>query len=136
MDIIRRNTDYAFRTMVYLALHFGEGPTSTKEISNTMDVPYQLACKLMQQLHKSDLVESCMGPKGGFKLTGEPSETNLLEIIEAIQGPISLNRCLLDVSLCSQNPSCLITKKLVGLQEYIENFFKNISLAELLKSHN
>lgn len=136
MDIIRRNTDYALRLMVSLASHWGQGPRSTRDVSNTMDIPYQLACKLMQQLHKSSLVESCMGPKGGFKLSREPEKIHLLEITEAIQGPISLNRCLLDASSCSQQPSCPISKKLTGLQEYIEGFFEDITLAELLKSHD
>ena len=90
MDILRRNTDYALRIMVDLAMHWGQESISTRAVSNDMDVPYQLACKLMQKLHKAKLVKSLRGPKGGFRLSKNPSMTNLLKIIETIQGPVSL----------------------------------------------
>ena len=132
MDILRRNTDYALRVMVNLAMRLEEGPISTKSVSNDMDVPYHLACKLMQKLQKADLVESSMGPKGGFKLSKNPSMINLLEIIETVQGPVSLNRCLVDVSACVRQQDCPINKKLAGLQEYLVSFFTDITLDQLL----
>ena len=136
MDILRRNTDYALRTMVNLANHWGQEPISTRAVSHEMDIPYQLACKLMQRLHKTKLVESCMGSKGGFKLSKEPSMINLREIIETIQGPVVLNRCLLDVSACNRQPGCPVNRKLVELQEYVINFLSDITLADLLQSKN
>ena len=50
MDILRRNTDYALRMAVNLARNSNEGPRSTRAVSGEEDVPYQLACKLMQRL--------------------------------------------------------------------------------------
>ncbi len=134
MDVLRRYTDYALRAMVNLAGHYGNEPVSARTISDKEDISYQLACKLMQKLHNAKYVESCMGPKGGFQLSKEPAKINLLEIIEVIQGPLSLNRCLLDIDACSRQKNCPISKKLAELQKYIGNYLSDITLDELLKS--
>ncbi len=136
MDILRRNTDYALRAIVNLTAHYGNEPVSTRTIAVEEDISYQLACKLMQKLQKAGLVKSCMGPKGGFVLAREPTRINLLEVIEAIQGPISVNRCLLENDACSRQSDCLVSERLESLQEYIVNFLKDATLAKLLKSKN
>jgi Rrf2 family protein len=69
MDILRRNTDYGLRLMVSLAQHYDGDTISTRVLAAEQEVSYQLACKLMQQLHEAKLVESLMGPKGGFRLS-------------------------------------------------------------------
>ena len=134
MDVVRRNTDYAIRAMVNLAKNYKQAAVSTRKIADDENIPYQLACKLMQKLHNTKLVESCMGPKGGFRLRLEPSEISLLEIIEVIQGPLSLNRCLLSVDICSRQKSCLLTVKLAELQEYVYNYLGGITLDELARN--
>lgn len=134
MDILRRNTDYALRIIVNLAQHYEDGFVSTKTVASQEDVPYQLACKLMQKFHNSGLVRSCMGPKGGFQLNKAPSKIKLLKIIEVIQGPVRLNRCLLGVNACPRQKSCMISRKLAKLQKYINDYLRQITLDELLRS--
>ena len=133
MDILRRNTDYALRAVVNLTAHYGNEPVSTRTIAVEEDISYQLACKLMQKLQNARLVKSCMGPKGGFRLTREPSMISLLEVVEAIQGPISLNRCLLRVDACPKQKGCTVRARLVGLQECIYGYLSGITLDELLQ---
>lgn len=134
MDVIRRNTDYTLRAMVNLAKHYGNEPVSTRTISNEEEISYQLACKLMQKLHDAELVDSCMGPKGGYQLKKEPAKINILEIIQVIQGPLSFNRCLLAIDACSRQNDCPISTKLAELQKYVGNYLSDITLDELLRS--
>ena len=131
MDVVRRNTDYAARLMVHLAKHYGNGPISTRTAAAEEQVPYQLACKLMQKLNNAKLVTSCMGPKGGFVLGAEPSKISLLEVVEAIQGPISINRCVLDEDACSRNTICFVREKLADIQDVMTKGLAAITLDEL-----
>jgi Rrf2 family protein len=132
MDIIRRNTDYAMRAMLNLARHYGEDPVSTREISQSEDISYQLACKLMQRLNNCGLVKSRMGPNGGFVLSKKPEKINLAQIIAAIQGPLSLSSCLLGKNVCPKQNHCPINKKLIKLQKNISDYLKSVTLDELL----
>lgn len=120
MEIIRRNTDYALRVMVSLARCYQNGSASARTLASQEHIPYQLACKLMQKLRSVKLVESCMGPKGGFRLGRKPSKISVLEVIEAIQGPLALNRCLLSIDTCPRQRSCTVRVKLAELQRWEE----------------
>jgi Rrf2 family protein len=75
-----------------------------------------------------------MGPKGGFRLNREPSKISVLEVIEAIQGPLALNRCLLSIDACPRQRGCAVRVKLAGLQRYIESQLSSITLDELARS--
>ena len=123
MDILRRNTDYALRLVVNLAKRYGDGAVS-----------YQLACKLMQQLHAAELVESCMGPRGGFQLGREPAEVSILDVIETIQGPLLLNRCLMSETACLRKSACPVRGKIGELQRQMKDYLGGVTLAELVRS--
>ncbi len=134
MDILRRNTDYALRLMVSLARHGRDASVSTRSLAEEQDVPYQLACKLMQQLHSGKLVESCMGARGGFRLDREPGRISLLDVVEVIQGRLSLNRCLLSKTCCPRIATCPVRAKMGELQGQMEEYLGKVTLADLIQA--
>jgi Rrf2 family protein len=134
MDILRRNTDYALRLAVNLAKRYGDGSLSTRTLAGDEDVSYQLACKLMQKLHAAGLVESNMGPKGGFQLSKAPEKVPVLAVIEAIQGPLRLNRCLLGDGACVRQDTCPIREKIGLLQDRMDEYLTSVTLDELAKT--
>jgi Rrf2 family protein len=73
-----------------------------------------------------------MGPKGGFSLGKEPSQISLREVVETIQGPISINRCLSAADACHRRRNCMASAKLGELQQYVRNYLDHITLDELL----
>jgi Rrf2 family transcriptional regulator, iron-sulfur cluster assembly transcription factor len=85
-------------------------------------------------LHAAGLVESNMGPKGGFRLRRMPDEVSIQEVIEAIQGPLRLNRCLLGDGFCVRQDSCPVREKMSHLQEQMDGYLKSVTLGELVKT--
>lgn len=133
MDILRRNTDYALRTMANLTKNYNVRCVSTRYIAATEGIPYPITCKILQTLHKVKLVNSVMGPKGGFTLARKPSQITLLQIIGAIQGKVALSSCLVEEDTCLRQQNCVLNQKLMGLQQQIEQYLGKITLEELLK---
>lgn len=131
MDIVRRNTDYALRAMAHLAKNYGGESISTRVIAEREDISYQLACKLMQKMNDAGLVTSTMGPKGGFTLSKEPSKINLLEIIQVVQGPLTVNRCLAEEECCPRKDICPLSGKMREMQDYIVGSLSDATLADL-----
>ncbi|MGD1041728.1 MAG: Rrf2 family transcriptional regulator [Sedimentisphaerales bacterium] len=127
MDIIRRNTDYALRAVVELAGRFNGEPVPTKEIADRQQIPYQLACKLLQRLHKAGIVKSELGPSGGFILCKNPSKITVRQLVEIIQGPVRLNNC----KLCRLSCRCTISPELTRLQGKINKFLDGLTLRQL-----
>ncbi|MHC4616635.1 MAG: RrF2 family transcriptional regulator [Planctomycetota bacterium] len=134
MNILRQNTDYALRVMVNLAKNHSNDAVSARLLAEQEDISYHFACKILQQLHNAKLVESRMGPKGGFSLSRPPGKIELLRVVEAIQGPVRMNKCLLGTNTCPRRPKCAVSGKLAELQEYIDSYLRGITLAEFLQS--
>lgn len=122
------------RAMVHLACHNGNAAVSTRTIAEKEDISYQLACKLMQRLSGAGLVKSSMGPRGGFTLGRAPGKINLLEIIEAVQGPVSVNRCLVKGQGCERQSECPVSGTLEQLQRHIESFLTKTTLEKICKT--
>ena len=133
MNILRQNTDYALRVMVNLARNYDRRPVSARLLADQEDISYQFASKILQQLHNAGLIDSRMGPKGGFSLSKPPARIELLNVIEAIQGPVKLNKCLLGAKVCPRRPKCAVSGKLLELQKHIEDYFHGITLDQFLK---
>jgi Rrf2 family iron-sulfur cluster assembly transcriptional regulator len=136
MDIIRRNTDYALRAAVELASSYDNEPVATKQIACSQRIPYQLACKLLQRLHNAGIVKSTMGPAGGFTLSRAPSKITIRQVVEAVQGPVRLSRCLVSKSFCGLSRCCPINPELGRLQIKINTFLDSLSLKQLSSAQN
>ncbi len=132
MDILRRNTDYALRAMINLGTNYGGETKSARDISEAENVSYQLTCKLLQKLSRAGFIESEMGKKGGYKLSKSPSDITVKQIVEAVQGPVLLNRCLGKGYVCEKMENCPIHKKLNEWQSSLDEEMAGTTLEDLI----
>ena len=121
------------RVLVYLALNDNEKPVATKILAQTQDIPLDFIYKILRKLTRAEFVTSKMGMRGGFKLVREPAQIKFLDVVTAVQGPITVRVCCLDLEACPRRKNCNVSKKLGELQESLLQSLSKITLAEVLQ---
>jgi Rrf2 family protein len=129
--LVTRETDYAVRTVLYLARN-KDRLISVTEIADAMQIPKSFLAKLLQRLVKSNLLKSSRGVNGGFQLARKPSEVTLLMIMEAMQGPAGINICAIDSMRCSLSSSCSIHPVWVDIRKEVEKRLNKVTIAKLI----
>jgi Rrf2 family protein len=121
----------ALHTMALLARD-GEGRRTNQALAECLDASEHHLAKVMQQLVKAGLVHSQRGPLGGFILRRPAEKVRLLQVYEAIEGPISPGGCLLRQSACPGN-NCRLGTLMGLLHEQIRDCLARTTLAEFSK---
>jgi len=105
MEISRR-TDYAVRVILDLAGLPENARASTQDIAERQNIPGPFLAKIISQLSISGLVTTFRGAGGGVSLAHPAAEISLLHVVEALDGPIRLNRCVIESGTCPQDKNC------------------------------
>jgi Rrf2 family protein len=123
--------ELAVRGVLVLAEHHGEGPVALKTICSARDLPKQYLVKLFALLAKADIVTPVRGKGGGFVMARDPRSITLLEVIEAVEGPIALNFCQHVPPKCDA-VGCSIRKVWGELQDTFKRKLNAITIRECL----
>ena len=105
MQITRRE-EYGLKGLIFLARQPYEKVIWVGEISRVQKVPEKFLAKIFQQLVKAGLLRSVRGAKGGFLLRKPADEITMREVIEALEGPVAINWCLLRKGECEEELVC------------------------------
>ena len=130
MELTRKG-DYAIRGIVYLASQPPNKISLLSEIAAAVDVPQTFLAKIFQQFSKTGIVKSFRGTGGGFLLAGPPEEITLLQVVEAVEGPILPNRCVLKAGECERDVSCTVHPVCHQVQQKVCGILANITLNDL-----
>ncbi|MBI2438286.1 MAG: Rrf2 family transcriptional regulator [Lentisphaerae bacterium] len=127
---VTRQADYAVRCVLYLA----KAPRKIEcvsAIAGEMHIPRGFLAKILQRLARAGLVKSVRGIKGGFQLARRPRDINLLEVIEAVQGPSAMNECAVNPRICRLSATCAVHPIWVELRKSAAKRLKRESFAKL-----
>jgi Rrf2 family protein len=103
---ITRQADYAIRAVRYLAKQGPNQRSATSTVAKEMQIPPSFLAKIISQLSIAGLLHTSRGARGGVTLAREPKEISLLDVVEAIDGPILLNECVGDPAGCVFEGEC------------------------------
>ena len=103
---ITQEADYALRMTCLLAKEAAAGVSTVgaASLAEAVAVPTRFGLKILHKLAQVGLVKTSRGATGGYSLNVDPATLTVRQVIEAIDGPIELNRCLSETHACLNNP--------------------------------
>jgi Rrf2 family protein len=103
---ITQQADYAVRATLDLALRPNGERASCEDIARRQNIPVPFLTKICARLAAEGILQSQRGVNGGVRLARPAAEISLLEVVEAIDGPITFNRCNRTPSECARSRTC------------------------------
>jgi Rrf2 family protein len=130
---IPRKIEYALRAMIHLADNPG-GVARGTEIARMEHIPKYYLEKVIRDLMRRGLVRARRGPGGGYQLA-RPAETiSFRDVIEAVEGPITLNVCVDGSAACNLQPTCRMFRVWEEGQRVLLDVFSHTTLSEVALS--
>jgi len=128
---ITRQADYAVRAVLELASNGKVERLTAEEIARRRAIPLAFLSKTLGRLSESGIVSTQRGVKGGVSLGRPASQISLLEVVEAIDGPISLNECVLDEEVCRWTATCPVHDVWCSLQHSLREQMAGMDFRQL-----
>lgn len=128
---LTKTSEYAIRVLTLLAKS-PRSVISTRQINETLDIPYKYLGKLMRKLAAHGFVTTVQGTRGGQVLAHDPYEIQLSDIVFAIEGNDYLDRCLLGFPECNDDNPCMLHDRWIKLKTEIDAFLYHNTLRDIL----
>ena len=129
---LSKKSDYALISMKHLANRSDGGASSSaREISEAYDIPLELLAKVLQRLVRSRLLVSVQGTRGGYRLARHASMISVADVIQAVDGPVTVTACSTDDHNCDQYSKCSVRDPLWKIKNRILDALNTVSVAEM-----
>jgi Rrf2 family protein len=132
---LSKKADYALMAMKHLAVRgdrTAHASSSAREIAELYDIPIELMAKVLQRLVRRGLLASTQGTRGGYQLARLPSQISVADVIQAIDGPVTVTACSTDEGTqCEQFSKCNVRDPLWRVREKILSALGECTIAEL-----
>ncbi len=126
---------YGARAMLELGLRIGEGPVPLEELANRQQIPERYLSKIIQDLRRSGLIRSVRGAGGGYALADPPSEVSLLDVWQALEGPLCPVDCIEEPERCKMADRCVTRDVWAELTACAVEVLASATIAELVRRH-
>ena len=134
MELTRKG-EYAIRGIIYLARQPAGKMALISEIAEASEIPQTFLAKIFQNFAKQGIVNSYRGTGGGFVLGRSASQITLREVVEAVEGPIMPNRCLIGKGFCNRDASCPVHPVWRKVQQQVLRILENVTIKELAREN-
>jgi len=130
---ISKLTDYGTVVLAHLAEHL-ETVCSAADVASATGLAVPTVSKLLKSLCRSDLVTSTRGANGGYQLARDPHNISAADVIDALEGPVSITECSGIDSQCEHEGVCSVSGAWQRVNVAIRRALEDVSLSDLLRS--
>ncbi len=130
---LSRRADYGMRIILDLAALAQGERTSSRDLARRQLIPFPFLTKIISQLATAGLVETQRGTQGGIWLARLPGQISMRDVIEALEGPIALNRCQTLPQECPLQLNCAVHDVWGDIQIQINAMLGETTFDELLQ---
>ncbi len=134
--LLSLQTDYALRALLDIARNGGPRGMLTRHLAARQNVPPVFLTKIVAQLASRGIVHTQRGKGGGVRLGREPSEINLLEVVEVFEGRLRANACTGADDCCDFAENCAIRDLWLNSEEKLRSYIARFTLADLVEASN
>lgn len=132
MNRLNRKIEYSLIALKHMSRKMPGELTSAKEIAERYQSPFDATARVMQLMAQNGILKSEQGAQGGYQITKDLSKVSLQDLIQTVQGPTSIAKCLGEKEPCELQNSCNIVSPVSVLNHRLAEFYKNLTLKELL----
>ena len=133
MNKINRKTEYGLMALKLMAQKRPGELTSAKEVADHTKCSFDVVAQVMRALAQSGLLKSEQGPQGGYNIIRDLQRVSVLELMEIIEGPMAVAKCLHENAQCDLQDTCNIQAPVELLNRKLNEFYRDLKVAELLK---
>src|SRR5262245_50100999 len=130
---LSKKADYALMAMKHLAMRQDAASCSAREIAEAYEIPLELLAKVLQRLVRSRLLVSVQGTRGGYRLGRPATAIPVADVIQAMDGPLTVTACSDDDHNCEQYSKCSIRDPLWKIRSRIVEALATVSVADLME---
>ena len=127
---------YGLRILMDLAIHQSEKPRLIRDIAKSQQISEKYISRLVIALRKAGMIRSVRGVNGGFHIAMKPEDITLLDVIEVMEGPLSIVDCVSAPKKCAHNANCAPREVWCKLNDDIRNLMRGTTLADILAAYD
>lgn len=132
MSRINRKVEYSLMALQFMSEKPQGQLSSAKEVAEVTGSPFDATARVMQILAQKGILKSEQGSRGGYHLIRDLASISYYDLMESILGPMAIVKCIADPKACEIDATCRIKAPLIKLNDRLANFYRSITIAELL----
>lgn len=129
---MNRKLEYSLMALKHMSQKTPGELTSAKEVSDSYHAPFDATARVMQVMAQKGLLRAEHGAFGGYQITKDLSKVTMHDLLNIIQGPTKIAKCMTKSEPCDLQAQCNIISPLNNLNQKLNEFYKSLSVRDVL----